>query len=77
MAFEGNGVDGGFGGKVFWEIGGAGAGAGGGPFGAALEGFVEAEAEHGVVGMSKGGVEDAAFAVVDDHQARFFDRGEV
>lgn len=77
MAFEGDGVDGGFGGEVFGEVGGAGAGAGGGPFGAALEGFVEAEAEHGVVGVAEGGVEDAAFAVVDDHQAGFFDCGQV
>ena len=58
----------GFGWEVSREVAGAGAVAGGGPFGAALEGFVKTAAEHGVVGMAEGGVEDAALAIVDGQE---------
>ncbi len=77
VAFEGDGGEFGLGGEVVWEVGSAGAGAGGGPFGAALQGLIKAAAEHGVIGVAEGGVEDAAFAVVDDHQIRLFFSGEV
>src|ERR1041385_2723347 len=49
--------------------------AGGGPFGSALEGCDEADAflsgDVRTVVVAEGGVEDAAFAVIADHQERF------
>ena len=57
------------------EVGGVGGGegdfGGGGEFGAALEGDLEGEAGHGEWAVSDDGVEDAAFAEVDDEEDGF------
>ena len=79
MGVTGEGDGGGLigGGKVGWDLGGALAFSGGGPLGATLQGLVKTAAEHGVVGVAEGGVKDAAFAVLQDHQIGLVLVGEI